>query len=387
MILAIDGVGKPSLDQVKVFLWFSDEVKGDYIPSQVSTLNGNQHSFFYSRRHQRIELEITDFTEYHNLFEGDDGYEAAGLNTDGFDIMDESGTFRLREKLTFYYVPNIEKGSNIVGWKGMQWFRQDYTVEKYRDTYNQMIKDLVKDPLYVYSDWGRNNSGPAGVFDDRGTPDIIFNQSDWNFKKDKDGYLELHHTNVKTGDRKDRLKSMNDVAWPRGFRFGGKNRYPVVKEIRWGRPNSGCVWDSWKNGYSRSACATDYGIYTGTNSRDWKSAMDSKLNNGSRGVKDSDVEIYHRYLANHQGVQYIVHRNITRDGKWKHKKWSIYGTDEKHDGPFEIYLAYEPRDTEYWGKKKFPDPKPARKSKEEQTAIADEEGNDFAKSFILAPPA
>ena len=197
MILAIDGVGKTSLDQVKVFLWFSDEVKGDYIPSQVSSLSGNQHSFFYSRRHQRIELEITDFTEYHNLFEGDDGYEAAGLNTDGFDIMDESGTFRLREKLTFYYVPNIEKGSNVVGWKGMQWFRQDYTVEKYRDTYNQMIKDLVKDPLQVRWDASRND-GDTEVFQTGGDiGNVYFYQNDWIYKKDKDGYLELHHTNSK----------------------------------------------------------------------------------------------------------------------------------------------------------------------------------------------
>ena len=382
MILAIDGVGKPSLDQVKVFLWFSDEVKGDYIPSQVSTLNGNQHSFFYSRRHQRIELEITDFTEYHNLFEGDDGYEAAGLNTDGFDIMDESGTFRLREKLTFYYVPNIEKGSNIVGWKGMQWFRQDYTVEKYRDTYNQMIKDLVKDPLQVRWDASRND-GDTEVFETGGDiGNVYFYQNEWNYKKDKDGYLELHHTNSKRGNQ-----SMDDVAWPRGFRFGGRSSRDIgnqpgrVKEIRWWNPPQDCT----RGNRDRHHCNKTYGIYRGSNGGDWKSAMNSSIANASNGgQRDFDYGPWQKFLRNFENRQYIVQRNVTRGGK--HKSAAIWGTRTSKDGPdTDIYLAYEPNDTEYWGKK-LPK-KPAPKSDEEQTVIAVEEGNDFAKSFILAPPA
>ena len=148
-------------------------------------------------------------------------------------------------------------------------------------------------------------------------------------------------------------QSMDDVAWPRGFRFGGRSSRDIgnqpgrVKEIRWWNPPQDCT----RKNRDRHHCNKTYGIYRGSNGGDWKSAMNSSIANASNGgQRDFDYGPWQKFLRNFENRQYIVQRNVTRGGK--HKSAAIWGTRTSKDGPdTDIYLAYEPNDTEYWGKK------------------------------------
>ena len=343
MILAIDGVAKSSIDQVRVFLWFSDDMKEDYIPSGIK---GNEHTFEYNRRTQSIDFEIP-FEAYWNLFEDGrvlDGYKTSGLLMDGFDIFDEdSKTLQLRQKLQFKYKPDTKK---------LEWFREDLIVEREKDAYNEKVRNAVHNQK-VYWDDSRGNY----EWDQGGSE--TFSKDEWVYKEDKDGYFTPHHTDLKAGSN-----SMDDVAWPRGFRFGGRSnedRDHRVYEIRWvpGKDET-------------------YGIYKGS-STDWKSALGvTSKGRGNKGRPSSDYNNSgHRFTRTIDGKPYIVHRNIVE----KSNSWGIWGSQESWDAPANIYLAFEPNDTEFW-KNKLPT-KPQRKSRRDMVDTADMKDDENAAAYIL----
>lgn len=351
MILAIDGKAKSNLQDVKAFLWFSDK-NGEFIPQNVG-------STMSTEKYGGAQIEFTvPFDKYWPLFEtksGYTGYKKAGLQMHGFEFRDmaDDGKLKPVTSLKFSYKLKEQK---------MYWYRSedtDYVVERKKEDYNNKVKrKLDNKTVYWHKDRQNVTKYASKVFEYNS---ITFNSGDWRFKKDQDGYITPYHTNSKN-IKSSAGRSIEDVAWPRGFRFGGRNdsdRGHRVYEIRWVPPSG------------------NYGIYSG-NSTDQYSAVDKNNNERGSGNKGKSSSNYnntdHRVLHNNT---HIVHGNITE----KSNNWGIWGSQEDKDGPVDIYMSFEPGDTTFWKNKYPPFEKPTR---EDRTLSVEANVDGYnAEDFIL----
>ena len=330
MILAIDGKTKSNLQDVKAFLWFSDDRNGEYIPTNVgATMDPDT----IGGAHIKFTIPFGDYWPLFKEKSGYTGYKKAGLQMHGFEYRDmaDDGKLALVTSLDFFY---------YLGEQKMIWYRPaetDYVVERKKEDYNNKVKALLNNKtVYWHKERQDVRNHASKVFEYNS---ITFNSGDWRFKEDQDGYITPYHTNSKN-IKLSAGRSIEDVAWPRGFRFGGRSgsdRGHRVYELRWVPPNG------------------NYGIYKG-NSTNTFSAVDKNNNQRGSGNKGKASSKYnnvgHRVL--HNG--YIAHGNITEESN----NWGIWGSQEDHDGPEDIYLSFEPGDTAFWKNKYPPFEKPTR---------------------------
>lgn len=350
MVVAIDGRGLSSLDQgVKVYLWFADDMRGEFIPTSI---NGQEHEMTYLQTSKSIKIKIP-LQPYWILFEGDGsnadpGYISEGLQMHGFSVMDDAeGTEQLRENLVLRIYPEQNMR--------MEWERPvetDYVVEREKEAYNDQIKSLL----------ARSNGGLEIRSHDHhhkwGGTDFATRimPNNWTFKYDSDGYINIRtsHSNAVSYGNKERMRKVSTYWWPRGFKLGGRNPDNDAGgcEGRMFEIRKGGIFkaENCNGGVFEALLSTQRGIHGGHGVNPYH------LNGSGRKIDNTWFKQSH-----------ISKQNNDIKGIWS----------SGNKSPENIYLAFDETDPDFWADKYPVKPDRVDRTAEGPELLSESEAADY----------